>query len=138
MSLYPAITSAKASALLKQKAGSCAHVLCKGFGMALFITILNVALILCGSIADSTDVVSAVIENPFIGPVTVAFLGILVTSTLLYETFKNALLTALFTSTPARRAGVILSKSKLTLNLFVASPRVQLSHGSRAPPLSHA
>ncbi|AXR07676.1 hypothetical protein D0Y50_15700 [Salinimonas sediminis] len=103
----------------------------------MFIASLNLFLVLCGSLADSTDVVSAIIENPFIGPVTVAFLGLLVAYSLMRDSFTSALLNSLFTSTPARRAGVIFSKTVRTLQIFAASQRGQLTHGSRAPPLSH-
>ncbi len=137
MSLLPSITFAKASVLLEQNTGTCVHWLCRSFGMTLFIAALNIILVLCGSLADSTDVVSAIIENPVIGPVTVAFLGLLVAYSVMCGSFKSSLLTSLFQSTPARRAGVILRKTRYTLQIFAASQRRQLTHGSRAPPLSH-
>lgn len=138
MVLLTSLFTISKNGLLRQKADAYAHWLCKGVGATLFISVLNVALLLCGALADSTDVVSAVIENPFIGPVTVASLGLLVACKLVYNAFKNALVNLLFTPTSARRAGVILSKSSLTHTEFAASHRVQLSHGSRAPPLSAA
>ncbi len=137
MSLLSTMSSAFMSILPAQNAGTCAHWLCRGFGMTMFIASLNLFLVLCGSLADSTDVVSAIIENPFIGPVTVAFLGLLVAYSLMRDSFTSALLNSLFTSTPARRAGVIFRKTVRTLQIFAASQRGQLTHGSRAPPLSH-
>ncbi|WP_218355034.1 hypothetical protein [Alteromonas lipotrueiana] len=136
MSLLPSITFAKASVLLEQNAGTCVHWVCRSFGMTLFIASLNIVLILCGSLADSTEVVSAIIENPVIGPVTVALLGLLVAYSVMCGSLKSSLLTRLFQRTPARRAGVILRQTRLTLQFFAASHREQLTHGSRAPPLS--
>ncbi|WP_018983601.1 hypothetical protein [Salinimonas chungwhensis] len=122
----------------QQQASAVVHWLCKGVGATLFISVLNIALLLCGALADSTDVVSAVIENPFIGPVTVASLGLLVACKAVFRAFRNAIFSELFRYMSARRAGVILSKSLLTHTVFAVSPRVRLSHGSRAPPLSFA
>lgn len=136
MSFLTSLMTTRKQAQLGHKASAVTHWFCKGVGATLFISALNIALLLCGALADSTDVVSAVIENPFIGPVTVASLGMLVACKAIYHAFRNAIFGDLFKYTPARRAGVISSKSLLTHTEFAVSQRVRLSHGSRAPPLS--